>query len=320
MVVSFVTVIMLGTGGWELGRYIDSIKSGVDAVRADTVFAEADPLLQRIRQEAQERYQKPVNAKVDPVWKAIPGYSGLEVDIDASYSRTSSSPKGSPLQLVYREVQPEINLEDLGPYPVYRGNPNKPMAAIMINVAWGNEYLPDILNTLDEEKVKATFFLDGTWLSKNEELAKDIMNHGHEMSNHAYSHPDMSRISRAAQKQQITRTEELLRSKLSVKNRWFAPPSGAFNQTTIEVAAAEGLKTVLWTVDTVDWKKPAPEWMISKISRETGPGSLILMHPTASSRDALKGMIAAVREKGLALGTVTETLSPARFPEVEAGS
>ncbi|WP_407946677.1 polysaccharide deacetylase family protein [Paenibacillus tarimensis] len=311
--------MMLGTGGWELGRYIESLK-GNPFNQAAAVLAAADPLLEQIRQEAQARYQKPVNAKVDPVWKAIPGYSGLAVDIDATYSRASSGPAGAPLQLVYKEVPPEINLEDLGPYPIYRGNPNKPMAAIMVNVAWGNEYLQDILITLDEEKVKATFFLDGSWLSKNEELAKEVMARGHELSNHAYSHPDMSRISRAAQQQQISRTEELLRSRLHVKNRWFAPPSGAFNQTTVEVAAAEGLKTILWTVDTVDWKKPAPEWIISKVSREAGPGSLILMHPTASSRDALKGMITALRKKGLALGTVTETLSPARFPEVEAGS
>ncbi|MOA38193.1 hypothetical protein D3C78_1598470 [compost metagenome] len=58
--------------------------------------------------------------------------------------------------------------------------------------------------------------------------------------------------------------------------------------------------------------KPSADSIVSKISKKVEPGSLILMHPTASSRDALKGMINVIRSKGLALGTVEETLSPNR--------
>ncbi|MNN91017.1 hypothetical protein D3C81_2090680 [compost metagenome] len=58
--------------------------------------------------------------------------------------------------------------------------------------------------------------------------------------------------------------------------------------------------------------KPPAASVVSKISKKVEPGSLILMHPTASSRDALKGMIDAIRNKGLVLGTVDETLSPNR--------
>lgn len=101
------------------------------------------------------------------------------------------------------------------------------------------------------------FFLDGSWLSKNVELAKEIQKRGHEMSNHAYSHPNMSRLSAERAKLEISKTQDLLHKTLGVENRWFAPPSGDFNQKTVDIASSMGLQTVLWTVDTVDWRKPS---------------------------------------------------------------
>jgi probable sporulation protein (polysaccharide deacetylase family) len=212
---------------------------------------------------------------------------------------------------VYREVRPKIGLEDLPLQPIYRGNPAKPMVALMINVAWGDEFLPSILDTLDAEKVKATFFLDGSWLARHEETARSILARGHELSNHAYSHPDMSRLGLDAQRRQIARTEELLK-RLGVRNRWFAPPSGAYDARTVQAAGDYGLRTVLWTLDTVDWRNPPASSVVDKISRNIGPGQLILMHPTATTRDALAGMIRSIRARGYRLGTVSETLSPDR--------
>lgn len=270
-------------------------------------------LMKRLRTEAARQRREPVDARIDRVWKAIPGYNGLEVDLDATYRKAIEAPD-RPIQYVYRQLAPKVHLSQLGNVPIYRGNPEKPMASFMINVAWGNEYIVPILNTLDQEKVKATFFLDGSWLKKNPELAKEIQKRGHELSNHAYSHPDMSRLSRARATQEIEKTEMLLQQTLGVKNSWFAPPSGDFNQQTVDLAAEFGLKTVLWTLDTLDWKHPPPESVINKIGSKVESGSLILMHPTDSSTASLKGMIHAIRSKGLVLGTVSQTLSPDRLP------
>jgi len=310
--------------GWygPMNEYVASVKQqGAQAMNA---YAEesgkeetTDPLMARIIAEAVKRNVEPVDAVVDRVWKAIPGYAGVEVDVERSYEAMLGQPADAPLKLVYREIKPQVSLDDLGAHPIYRGNPNKPMTAFMINVAWGNEYIGPILDTLDRENVKATFFLDGSWLKKNPDLAKLIASRGHEMSNHAYSHPDMAALGRGEQYRQIERTESLLRSTLDVHNRWFAPPSGSYNATTVKTAYELGLKTVLWTVDTVDWKKPAPDHIVAKIARDVGPGTLVLMHPTASSQGALPGMIAAIKRKGLSLGTVTETLSEDRVPLAE---
>ncbi|ALS21686.1 MULTISPECIES: polysaccharide deacetylase family protein [Paenibacillus] len=275
-------------------------------------------LLEHIQAEAKRLNVAPINAKVDRVWKAIPGYNGLEIDVEKTLELAERESFPDPPKLLFREVPPQVGLEQLGPHPVYKGNPNKPMAAFMINVAWGEEYLPVILETLKKENVRATFFFDGSWLRKNIPMARTIMEQGHEMSNHAYSHKDMSKLSRAQAFAEISKTEELLKRELGVDNKLFAPPSGDFNQTTVEIAHSMKLRTILWTLDTVDWKNPEPSSIVRKIETRIEPGSLILMHPTSSSSKALPGMIRVIKSKGLQLGTVSEVISPQRVPKVES--
>jgi probable sporulation protein (polysaccharide deacetylase family) len=265
---------------------------------------------ERILAEAEKRRIPPVDARIDPIWKAIPGYNGLEVDVEASLALTLRT---GEMKLVFREVPPRISLDDLGPQPIYKGNPNKRMVALMINVAWGNEHIPGMLETLREEEVKATFFFDGSWLKKNTDLAKQIAADGHELSNHAYSHPNMSELTRQQASEEIAKTEKLLEETFGVRNRWFAPPSGDYNQETVQIAYEHGLRTVLWTLDTVDWKRPSPEWIVRRITSRLEPGALILMHPTEPTRIALPTMIREIKRSGYALGTVSDTLSMERL-------
>ncbi|RXZ77279.1 hypothetical protein EBB07_31925 [Paenibacillaceae bacterium] len=315
--VTLIVMAAIFTLDSSITGYVDAVKQGSGLTAVKEVFISNDQTLrERIEAEAANRSIAPVDARVDRVWKAIPGYNGLEVDIEQSIAASNKLPDGN-IQLVYREVEPRVHLDDLGRYPIYKGNPNKPMVALMINVAWGNEFLEPMLKVLKDEQVKATFFLDGSWLKKNADLARQIQAEGHEMSNHAYSHPDMSTLGRTEAYQQIARTEQLLKQELKVDNIWFAPPSGDYNQTTVEVAADQGLKTVLWTLDTLDWKKPSPESIVRKIAARVEPGTLILMHPTSSSSQALSGIIREIRRKGLQPDTVSSTLSPKRAAAVE---
>ncbi|MBE1446453.1 polysaccharide deacetylase family protein [Paenibacillus sp. OAS669] len=301
-------------GQWTISSAAASVWGGMNRLEQDR----REALKQRIQQEAQRRYIAPINAKVDRVWKAIPGYNGLEVDIEQSLALTEQQPNTDNLKIVTKEIKPAIGLEQLGPQPIYKGNPNKPMVSLMINVAWGNEYLDKMLDVLEKEQVHATFFFDGSWLKNNIPTALKIKEKGHELSNHAYSHKNMSELSSAKATEEITKTQLLLEKELGVQNRLFAPPSGDFDQETVNIAHSLKLQTILWTLDTVDWMKPEPATIIRKISTKVEPGSLILMHPTASSSSALQQMIKIIKSKGLVLGTVSELISSNRVPEVES--
>jgi probable sporulation protein (polysaccharide deacetylase family) len=281
--------------------------------RADTVMKQEDPLYMEILKRQKDYEIAPVDAVIDKVWKAIPGYNGLKLDVQASFERLKEEKEFQEEKLVFTQIPPETVLADLPPSPVYRGNPEKPMAALMVNVAWGNEYLPGMLKTMKKHGIQSTFFLDGSWVKNNPNLAKMIVEEGHEIGNHAYSHPDMKNLSRAAISEEIRKTNEVIEAVLDLKPELFAPPSGSYRQDVVEVAREHGMYTILWTADTVDWKKPEPFAMAERTVSKTEPGALILMHPTSSAEDGLEAIITGIREKGLVIGTVSDVLSENRI-------
>lgn len=271
-----------------------------------------DKLYNEIREYEEQHKIEPIDAKVDKIWKAIPGYNGLIVNTKASYKRMRVGGKFDGNKIVYKEIPPNVHLEDLNPEPIYRGNPQKPMVALLINVAWGNEYIPGILKTLSDHKTKATFFYDGSWVKKNPDLAKQIKKAGHEIGNHAYSHPDLQQRSEAKTIEELKKTNDVINETIGLTPKWFAPPSGSFNRVTIQVADQLSMKTILWTVDTVDWRKPATSEMVRRVVSKVGNGSMILMHPTKPTAEGLDTMITDIVAKGYKLGTVSDLMSEKR--------
>ncbi|MBA4494380.1 polysaccharide deacetylase family protein [Paenactinomyces guangxiensis] len=316
LVLSAVFVVFLVQSP-PVASYVTSVKEH-NSVPAFFQTDEASLIREKVKKEAAKRYIKPIDARIDRVWKAIPGLNGRKVDVEATVEKTIKQKNKNEIAWVYREIPPQKSLDDLGAQPIYRGNEQKKAAAIMVNVAWGTEYLPAMLDILAKEKVKATFFLDGSWLSKHPEEAKKILRAGHEIGNHAYSHPLMSQISRERIIREITRTQKLIQDTLHVQSRWFAPPAGDFSRQVLEAAQEQRMKTVLWTVDTVDWRKSStPEMMVSRIEKNIGPGHLILTHPTDRTVKALPQIIRTVKRKGIKLGTVGDVLSSKRLDTIE---
>lgn len=308
--------MFVNRGKWAGLLVASAVSIGCMPLQAVALPTDSAAMMQTIREEAAKRYIAPINAHTGEGGKtAVPGYNGLEVDVERTLEKSQQSGGSGTIAYVYREVPPSVHLDDLGALPIYRGNPAKPMASIMINVAWGEEYLPTILQVLDQEKVRCTFFFDGSWLSKHIEEAQRIASLGHELSNHAYSHKNMSGLGDYQARDEIARTEQLLTQKLGARNSLFAPPSGDYSSRTVKLAHDMKLRTVLWTVDTIDWKHPPADAIVAKIARKAVPGALILMHPTDSSTAALPGMIREIRRKGLALGTVSDVLSERRVAE-----
>ncbi|PWA13551.1 hypothetical protein DCC39_01265 [Pueribacillus theae] len=274
-------------------------------------------LLKSIKEKAESYEEKPIDAVIDRVWKAIPGYNGIKVDIQQSYKNMKKEGRFNEKKLVFKEVTPKVSLDDLEPSPIYKGNPKKEMVSFQINVAWGNEFIPEILKTLKKHDVKATFFLDGSWTKKNPRLAKMLVEEGHEIGNHAYSHPDLRRSSAKKIREEIQMTNEIIEATIDKTPKWFAPPSGSFNDNVVKIAHGFHMKTVLWTVDTVDWKSPNPDVMANNIIQKVHPGAMILMHPTESTAAGLEKMINGIEEKGLKIGTVSELLSEQRLPKID---
>lgn len=291
-------------------QYVLGLKS-----ESEMVMRHKDSLYTEIVNNSAEYYIAPQDAVVDRVWKAIPGLNGVEVDIEASYKKMKPEGKYVKDKLVLKQVRPRINLSDLPPSPIYKGHPDKKMVGFIINVAWGNEYLPEILSTLKKHHVSASFFLEGRWVQNNPDLAKMIDAAGHEIGNHSYTHPDMAKSSAEKTRQEILKTNEVIKAITDKSVQWFAPPSGSYRDETVQIAAQESLGTVMWTVDTVDWKKPTPDQLIERVVSKVHNGALILMHPTDSTAKSLDRLITQIKHKNLQIGTVSDVLSTERLVE-----
>lgn len=265
-------------------------------------------LLQEIKERADQLSRSPDNAYIDKVWKKTPGRYGATVNIEESYENMKKQGTFKRKLLVYDYIKPNVLLEDVDPSPIFRGHPEKEAVALMINVSWGTEYIPSILDILAKEEVKATFFIDGSWAKENAEYLEMIYDEGHLIGNHAYSHPNMRNLSQAEIKQEITQTEDIIEAITDERTKWFAPPSGSFNQSVVDIADKEGMETILWTVDTIDWKEPSVDEMLERVSSKVHPGALILMHPTKPVSKGLGDMIQDIKGKKLEIMTVEELL------------
>ncbi|MFL6557930.1 MAG: polysaccharide deacetylase family protein [Bacillus sp. (in: firmicutes)] len=275
----------------------------------------SDPLYQSIIKNAPTYEIPPKDATIDKVWKAIPGYNGREVDIAASYKNMKNKGIFNEKKLIFTETKPKIHLKDLPPSPIYKGHPDKPMVSFIINVAWGNEYLSEMLATLKKHNISVSFFLEGNWVKKNPDLAKMIVSSGHEVGNHSYSHPDMKQLTAGMAREQMEKTNEIIEAATGVKCVWFAPPSGSYRDETIQVADELNMMTVMWTVDTVDWRKPTPEALVSRVMSKIDNGSMVLMHPTASTAKSLDRLITQIKQRNLKIGTVSELMSEQRVEQ-----
>ncbi|MGM0919662.1 MAG: polysaccharide deacetylase family protein [Bacillota bacterium] len=289
--------------------YVSTMKvAEVSAVK------QPDELYQTIAAKVKD-YEKPAqDAQIHTVWKATPGYNGITIDIDESYKKMKKIGKFDEKQLVFKQLKPKVHLSDLPSAPIYRGHPDKTMVSFLINVAWGNEYLPSMLDVLDKHGVKATFFLEGRWAKENPVLVKTIKEAGHEIGNHSYSHPDMARITTDQIRKQIGSTNDVIKEITGAAPVWFAPPSGSFRQDVITVADEFKMETVLWSVDTIDWQKPEPRVLVERVLKKVHNGAMILMHPTDSTSRSLETLIQSIKQKGYSFGSVSMLLDEERLP------
>lgn len=206
-------------------------------------------------------------------------------------------------------LQPIISSQLTGkPQPIFQGKATEPKVAFACNVFWGEEFLPDMLNTLAVSDVKATFFIGGSWAKRNPEVLKSIAGHGHELGNHTYSHPHPNSLSIEKNKEQILKTEELVDQITGVKTALYAPPYGEYNDKVLLAAHELGYTTIMWSIDTIDWQRPAAEVIKSRVLKKIHNGAIILMHPTEPTAKALPELIKEIKKQGYQITTVSDII------------
>lgn len=191
---------------------------------------------------------------------------------------------------------------------IYSGNAKNNTISIMINVYMGNEYVEQMIDILNQNEVKATFFVGGVWVEKNQECFMKIYNSGNEIGSHGYWHKDHSKLSDEQQINEIKLTESVVEGLTGFKMSLFAPPSGSFNKHTAYIAENLGYKTIMWSKDTIDWRDQDEQVIFDRATKNCQSGDLVLMHPTKASAECLDRIIKEYKEKGLNIDTVSKNI------------
>ena len=191
---------------------------------------------------------------------------------------------------------------------IYAGNSENNNVCFMINVYQGEEYVLDMLDIFDLYNVKTTFFVGGSWAVRNLDVVKEIYARGHELGNHGFYHKDQNTLDFDGNIQEIDMCHKVIGENLGIEMKLFAPPSGAYDITTVDAAVSLNYSTIMWTHDTIDWRDQDADLICKRATKDLSNGDLILMHPTEKSTQALTGILSFAVNNGFNPTTVSNCL------------
>lgn len=194
-----------------------------------------------------------------------------------------------------QEVQPEENNE---------ASENKKQVALTFDDGPHPRYTQMVLDILKKHNAKATFYVLGSRVDFYPDLVKQIAEQGNEVGNHSWSHKDLTRLSPEFIREEIQQTNEAIEKAAGTAPNTVRPPYGAQNETVKEVI---GLPSILWTVDTLDWKTKNAGDILKQVKENTRDGSIILMHDIhQSTANSLDQVLTFLEQEGYELVTVSE--------------
>ena len=203
----------------------------------------------------------------------------------------------------------------MGPQPVRRGDSAQAAVSLMFNVDWGEDVIPALLEILEDSGARVTFFVTGTWARKNPQMLRLMYGQGHEIALHGDEHAHILKLSDKDLSTLISQNAETVKKIIDVPPaRLFAPPYGEVNERVVKVAADLGYATIMWTHDTVDWKKPPASTIVKRVVGRAESGALFLMHPTAPTTEALPTILRGLKAAGYQVAPVSQLLPPTTKP------
>ena len=190
--------------------------------------------------------------------------------------------------------------------PIYKVKTEENKVALTMNCAWSADDIDRILETLEKNEVKITFFIVGEWAEKYPEAVKKIYEAGHEIGTHSNTHPHVEQLSAEKNLEEIKLGVEKLQKITGEKTRLYRTPYGEYNDTVINKARENGYYTIQWNIDTLDYKGLTGDEMWGRIKEKLQKGSIILTHNgTEHTADSLDMLLKNIKTNGYQVTTVS---------------
>lgn len=200
-------------------------------------------------------------------------------------------------------IRPTAPVQKMPGIEIDRATTGRPEVALTLDA--GADWKParQILDTLQKEGVRCTFFLTGEWVKQNPRTTQRIASEGHEIGNHSWDHPAFTGLSNEEIQDQLERTESVIREATGKSSRpYFRPPLGARDDRVRRAVGENGFLSVYWTLDSHDsvQKGITASQIKERVLGGIAPGSIVLMHcGSQASADALPEILAGLKERNL---------------------
>jgi peptidoglycan/xylan/chitin deacetylase (PgdA/CDA1 family) len=188
---------------------------------------------------------------------------------------------------------------------------DQPYIAMTFDDGPSAENTPRLLEMLKQRNIKATFFLIGQNVASNPDLVRRILAEGHEIGNHSWTHPQLSKLSDQRVSFEITKTQDAIKDASGFTPTLLRPPYGAITTRQREwIESQFGLNIILWSVDPFDWKRPGASVITQRILTEARPGAIILSHDIHKQTvDAMPATLDGLMRKGFKFLTVSQLIA-----------
>ena len=170
---------------------------------------------------------------------------------------------------------------------------------------------PRLLDMLRARNIKATFYVIGRSVDLYPQIVRRTVAEGHEIGNHTHSHRLLSKLSDSEVRSELSRCQDAIARAAGVRPRTMRPPYGGLLQRQRVMVHAEfGYPTILWSVDPLDWKRPGPSVVASRILSGTTAGGIVLAHDLHSQTvDAMPATLDGLLRRGFKFVTVSQLLA-----------
>ena len=193
--------------------------------------------------------------------------------------------------------------------PIYNVKTEEKKVAFTMNCAWNADDIDSILETLEKNNVKITFFMVGEWIDKYPEAVEKIYKAGHEIANHSDTHKHVNNLSYEENVKEIKSANEKIKNITGTENKLYRAPYGEYNNTVIKAARDNGYIPIQWNLDTLDYTGITGEEMWSRIEGKIKEGDIILSHNgTEHTADSLDMLINNIKGKGFDIVRVSDLI------------
>lgn len=182
-----------------------------------------------------------------------------------------------------------------------------------------SEYTLQILDILKKHQIRATFFVLGQTIPGREAILQRVVNEGHVLGNHSWSHP-YNYHDRFAAIQEIDRTDNIIHQHTRVRSRYFRPPGGYLNNGLADYAASREYSVAMWSVDSFDYLVSTAA-IVTNVVNGAHPGAIVLLHDGGGNRSrtvaALPQIISQLQAQGYRFVTLSELMELSQTPPLE---